>query len=149
MPRFEYRLNDKAETYPILYFYESITDIEASMRFICDYFIKEGRTFLKTATHIEPEAFIVYVDELDPDQAEASNATNALPPQGIAVEVREYAVGAAHFPVVHQFGFDNQVSAFIYLLTDSVNLFGTVWEKTSTEIDEDRQAYIYYAQPQK
>ena len=26
----------------------------------------------------------------------------------------------------------------------TVMLFGQEWEKTSTEVDEDRQAYVYY-----
>ena len=52
MPRFEYRLSNAAEDYPVLYFYEAMDEVEAAMRFACDYFVKEGKTWLKTAYSI-------------------------------------------------------------------------------------------------
>jgi hypothetical protein len=144
MPRLEYRLNNKVQNYPIVYYYESMDDVEAAMRFICDYFVKEGKTYLKTASAVEPPNFVIYVEAVEEDVAEEGNAKNQLLPKGIAVEVREYQEGAPNYPVIHQFGFDSQVQAFSYLLADTMILFGQEWEKTSAEIDEDRQAYVYY-----
>lgn len=149
MPRLEYRVNDKGQNYPIVYFYEAMDDVEAAMRFICDYFVKDGKTYLKTATAVEQPNFIIYVEAVEEDAAEEGNANNPLLPKGIAVEVREYQEGAEKYPVIHQFDFTSQVQAFSYLLADTMILLGQEWEKTSTEIDEDRQAYVYYCRKVK
>lgn len=144
MPRFEYRLNDAAREYPVLYFYESMDDLEIAMRFTCDYFVKEGKTWLKTASAVETSQFVMYVETVNEDAAEMGNVTKPALIGGIAVEVREYREGAAEYPLIHQFGFNSQTQALAYLLADTMMLFGQEWEKTSTEIDEDRQAYVYY-----
>ena len=144
MPRFEYRLNNEAEDYPILYFYENMDEVEAAMRFVCDYFVKEGRTWLKTASAIETAQYVMYLEETPADTAEAGNATQPVMPGWIAVEVREYREGVSEYPLIHQFGCPSQVQALAHLIADTMILFGQEWEKTSTEIDEDRQAYIYY-----
>lgn len=144
MPRLEYRINDAAKDYPVLYYYATIDDVEVAMRFICDYFVKEGKTWLKTASAVEATQFVMYVEAVEDDAAEAGNTTQPVLPGGIAVEVREYKEGAADYPLIHQFGFDTQVKALTYLLADTIMLFDQEWEKTSTEIDEDRQAYVYY-----
>ena len=144
MPRFEYRLNNEAEDYPILNFYENMDEVEAAMRFVCDYFVKEGRTWLKTASAIETAQYVMYLEETPADTAEAGNATQPVMPGWIAVEVREYREGVSEYPLIHQFGFPSQVQALAHLIADTMILFGQEWEKTSTEIDEDRQAYIYY-----
>jgi hypothetical protein len=144
MPRFEYRLNDAAQDYPILYFYESMDDLEAAMRFACDYFVKEGKTWLKTASAAEDSKLVMYVETVADDAAEDGNATKRALPGGIAIEVREYREGAAEYPLIHQFGFNSQAQVVAHLLADTMILSGQEWEKTSTEIDEDRQAYVYY-----
>ena len=149
MPRFEYRLNDAAQNYPVVYYYEAMDDIEAAMRFICDYFVKDGKTYLKTGSAVEPPLFVMYVDEVPDDAGEDGNVKNLAIPGAIAVEVREYQEGAVTYPLIHQFGFTSQVQAFTHLLADTMLLFGQAWEKTSTEIDEDRQAYVYYCQKTK
>jgi len=144
VPRFEYRLNNEAEDYPILYFYENMDEVEAAMRFVCDYFVKEGRTWLKTASAIETAQYVMYLEETPADTAEAGNTTQPVMPGWIAVEVREYREGVSEYPLIHQFSFPSQVQALAHLIADTMILFGQEWEKTSTEIDEDRQAYIYY-----
>ncbi len=144
MPRFEYRINNAAHDYPLLYYYENMNDVEAAMRFVCDYFVKEGKTWLKTASAIDAAQFVMYVEKVEEDAAETGNTTQPVLPGSVAVEVREYRGGAAEYPLIHQFGFDTQAQALAYLLADTMMLFGQEWEKTSTEIDEDRQAYVYY-----
>lgn len=146
MPRFEYRLNDQTQDYPILYYYESMSETEIALRFCCDYLVKEGKTWLKAASGVDAAQLVVYVDPVDEDDAEAGNVSQAVSSGNIAVEVREYREGATEYPLLHQFAFDSQVKAIPYLLADTLLLLGQEWEKTSTEIDEDRQAYIYYCQ---
>ena len=144
MPRFEYRMNNAAEDYPILYFYETMDEVEAAMRFVCDYFVKEGKTWLKTASAIEASQYVVYLEAVPSDAAEATNTTQQAMSGWIAVEVREYKENTNEYPLIHQFGFPSQAQALSHLLADTMVLFGQEWEKTSAEIDEDRQAYIYY-----
>ena len=144
MPRFEYRLNDAAQDYPILYFYENMDEVEAAMRFVCDYFVKDGKTWLKNASAVSGLEYVMYMEEVPTDSAEAANRAQKALPSGIAVEVREYREGALDYPLIHQFAFNSQLQALAHLLADTLMLFGQEWEKTSTEVDEDRQAYIYY-----
>ena len=144
MPRFEYRLNDAAQDYPILYFYENMDEVEAAMRFVCDYFVKDGKTWLKNASAVSGLEYVMYMEEVPTDSAEAGNRAQKALPSGIAVEVREYREGALDYPLIHQFAFNSQLQALAHLLADTMMLFGQEWEKTSTEVDEDRQAYIYY-----
>lgn len=144
MPRFEYRLNDAAQDYPILYFYENMDEVEAAMRFVCDYFVKDGKTWLKNASAVSGMEYVMYMEEVPTDSAEAANRAQKALPSGIAVEVREYREGALDYPLIHQFAFNSQLQALAHLLADTLMLFGQEWEKTSTEVDEDRQAYIYY-----
>ena len=144
MPRFEYRLNDAAQDYPILYFYENMDEVEAAMRFVCDYFVKDGKTWLKNTSAVSGMEYVMYMEEVPTDSAEAGNRAQKALPSGIAVEVREYREGALDYPLIHQFAFNSQLQALAHLLADTLMLFGQEWEKTSTEVDEDRQAYIYY-----
>ena len=144
MPRFEYRLNDAAQDYPILFYYETMDEVEAAMRFVCDYFVKDGKTWLKNAAAVSGMDYVMYMEEVPTDSAEAGNGAQKALSAGIAVEVREYRESALDYPLIHQFSFNSQLQALTHLLADTLMLFGQEWEKTSTEVDEDRQAYIYY-----
>ena len=144
MPRFEYRLNDAAQDYPLIFYYENMDEVEAAMRFVCDYFVKDGKTWLKNASAVSGLEYVMYMEEVPTDSAEAGNRAQKALPSGIAVEVREYREGALDYPLIHQFAFNSQLQALAHLLADTLMLFGQEWEKTSTEVDEDRQAYIYY-----
>lgn len=144
MPRFEYRLNNANQDYPLLFFYENMAEAEVAMRLVCDYFVKEGRTWLKTSSAAEVSRYLVYVEEVDQDPAEEGNVRPPALAGGIAVEVREFRDGAQDYPLIHQFSPPNQLQALAVMLVDTQVLFGVEWEKTSTEIDEDRQAYVYY-----
>ena len=73
MPRFEYRLNDAAQDYPILYYYENMDEVEAAMRFVCDYFVKDGKTWLKNATALTGMENVMYMEEVTTDTAESGN----------------------------------------------------------------------------
>ena len=144
MPRFEYRLNDAAQDYPLIFYYENMDEVEAAMRFVCDYFVKDGKTWLKNTSAVSGMEYVMYMEEVPTDSAESGNRAQKALPSGIAVEVREYREGALDYSLIHQFAFNSQLQALAYLLADTLMLFGQEWEKTSTEVDEDRQAYIYY-----
>ena len=144
MPRFEYRLNDAAQDYPLIFYYENMDEVEAAMRFVCDYFVKDGKTWLKNASAVSGMEYVMYMEEVPTDSAESGNRAQKALPSGIAVEVREYREGALDYSLIHQFAFNSQLQALAHLLADTLMLFGQEWEKTSTEVDEDRQAYIYY-----
>lgn len=144
MPRFEYRLNNVNQDYRLLFFYEDMTDAEVAMRLACDYFVKEGRTWLKTSSAAEVSRYVVYVEEVDPEQAETGNVRTPALAGGITVEVREFRDEVQDYPLIHQFSPASQLQALSSLLVDTQVLFGVEWEKTSTEIDEDRQIYVYY-----
>ena len=144
MPRFEYRLNDAAQDYPLIFYYENMDEVEAAMRFVCDYFVKDGKTWLKNASAVSGMEYVMYMEEVPTDSAESGNRAQKALPSGIAVEVREYREGALDYPLIHQFAFNSQLQALAHLLADTLMLFRQEWEKTSTEVDEDRQAYIYY-----
>ena len=144
MPRFEYRLNDAAQDYPLIFYYENMDEVEAAMRFVCDYFVKDGKTWLKNTSAVSGMEYVMYMEEVPTDSAESGNRAQKALPSGIAVEVREYREGALDYPLIHQFSFNSQLQALAHLLADTLMLFGQEWEKTSTEVDEDRQAYIYY-----
>ena len=144
MPRFEYRLNDAAQDYPLIFYYENMDEVEAAMRFVCDYFVKDGKTWLKKTSAVSGMEYVMYMEEVPTDSAESGNRAQKALPSGIAVEVREYREGALDYPLIHQFAFNSQLQALAHLLADTLMLFGQEWEKTSTEVDEDRQAYIYY-----
>ena len=119
-------------------------EVEAAMRFVCDYFVKDGKTWLKNASAVSGMEYVMYMEEVPTDSAEAGNRAQKALPSGIAVEVREYREGALDYPLIHQFAFNSQLQALAHLLADTLMLLGQEWEKTSTEVDEDRQAYIYY-----
>ena len=144
MPRFEYRLNDAAQDYPLIFYYENMDEVEAAMRFVCDYFVKDGKTWLKNTSAVSGMEYVMYMEEVPTDSAESGNRAQKALPSGIAVEVREYREGALDYSLIHQFAFNSQLQALAHLLADTLMLFGQEWEKTSTEVDEDRQAYIYY-----
>lgn len=147
MPRFEYRLNDAAQKFPVLYYYESMNELEVAMRMACDYFVKAGKIYLKAASSLVPQGVVVYVDDAGDDSAETANAETASRPAGITLEVREYREGALSYPLVQQLGFAGLLPVLPYFLADRLTLLGQEWEKTSTEIDEDRQVYVYYSKP--
>lgn len=70
-----------------------------------------------------------------------------LPGSGINFEVRHYRSDSDQHPVMHQCKFDSALDAMLYLMADYLYFEDTEWEKTATEIDEDRETYVVYVQP--
>lgn len=67
MAKLEYRLLDKAQEYPMLYYYDYLKPEEATARFACDYYIKEGKIFEKTSCAVEPGINVIYVRYVSED----------------------------------------------------------------------------------
>jgi hypothetical protein len=145
--RLEYRLLDEKKGFPVLYYYDLIDKDEVALRFACDYFVKAGVVYEKTSCAIESSCYVIYVQV-----AEDERVVEPVKPvlgrrPGITMEVREFKEDTEHYPVVCTYTFKDDDDAILHLQSHFLYLYGREWEKTSTEIDEDRGVYVYYARP--
>ncbi|MBY0595394.1 hypothetical protein [Bacillus bingmayongensis] len=140
--RLEYRLNDKTKQYPALWNYADISVSEAVARMTCEYFIKEGDTYVVTATAMDPDGTaVLYVKKEtffdDPSEPIYSH---------IGFEIRE--LQGANSILIENKDVWNHDEILTYLHSDIlyVQKDGTFMEFTldSREIDEDRKCYVYY-----
>ncbi|MGE5701287.1 MAG: hypothetical protein ACM32O_02055 [Clostridia bacterium] len=145
MARLEYRLLDEQSRFPVLYFYPLIDKDEVSLRFACDYFVKDGKVYEKTSCAIEHSTYVIYV-KLSVDEQAYIGQPQPIGSHGdITIELRQYQEDASHYPVITTFRFHDDDDALLHLQSDYLTVDGREWEKTSTEIDEDRKVYVYYA----
>jgi hypothetical protein len=147
MARLEYRLLDEGRGFPVLYYYDLIDKDEISLRFACDYFVKDRVVYEKTSCAIELPNYVIYVKPAEDEQVVDPGVLSAPRWGGIRIEVREFREGTSHYPVVHTYDFRDDDDALLHLQSDYLYLYGKEWEKTSTEVDEDRKVYVYYAKP--
>lgn len=147
MPRLEYRQLNEAQGYPVLYVYDDIDAGEIAARFACDYFVKDRLVYEKTSCAIGAEAYIIYV--LHDDEAEVFDTGNKdyTTTPHVRMELRQYAERASFYPLVQVFEFKTNLEAALNLQCDYLCWLGKEWRKSSTEIDEDRKVYVYYAEP--
>ncbi|CEH31390.1 Uncharacterized protein BN1090_A2_03865 [Aneurinibacillus migulanus] len=145
--RLEYRRLDEGNGFPVLYYYDFIDKDEVALRFACDYFVKDGLVYEKTSCAIETSCYVIYVQVAEDERVLESAKPVARQKPGIMMEVREFKEDTAHYPVVCTYTFQDDDDAILYLQSQFLYLYGREWEKTSTEIDEDRGVYVYYAQP--
>lgn len=147
MPRLEYRLLDEGKGYPVLYNYDMIDKDEISLRFACDYFVKERVVYEKKSCALELPTYIIYVARALDEHVVDPGVLASPRWAGIRLEVREYRDNTEHYPVIHTFDFRDDDDALLHLQSDFLYLYGREWQKTSTEVDEDRKVYVFYAQP--
>ncbi|GAA3410211.1 hypothetical protein ACFFNY_22300 [Paenibacillus hodogayensis] len=147
MARLEYRLLDEKNGFPLLYYYDFIDKDEISLRFACDYLVKDRVVYEKTSCAIEPKAYVIYVKTAEDEQASGGGVELSGYRGGIRIELREYKAGTAHYPVIHVYQFQDDDDALLHLQSNYVHWNGQEWEKTSAEVDEDRKVYVYYAVP--
>lgn len=147
MARLEYRLLDEPGGFPLLYMYDRIDKDEVSLRFACDYLVKDRTVYEKTSCAIEPGTYVIYVKVAEDEEAAVSEMAPPDYGGGIRVELREFKRWASHYPVVHVFRFRDDDDALLHLQSDYLTWEGVEWAKTSTEVDEDRRVYVYYAEP--
>lgn len=147
MARLEYRLLDDSRGYPVLYAYDMIDKDEISLRFTCDYFVKDRLVYEKMSCALELPTYVIYVKHATDEHVVDSRVLSAPRWGGIRIEVREYRNNSDHYPLVHTFDFPDDDDALLHLQSDFLYLYGREWQKTSTEVDEDRKVYVFYAQP--
>lgn len=62
--RLEYRLNDETKRYPALWNYANISNSEIIARMTCEYFIKDNKTYVVTATSVDPDGTaVIYIQK--------------------------------------------------------------------------------------
>ncbi|TBL77675.1 hypothetical protein [Paenibacillus thalictri] len=147
MARLEYRLYEETGEFPMLYYYEDISEEEIAMRFACHYFVKDDKVYGKTSVAVEADCFVVYVQEDAEERTVPDWAAEEAAGAGICVELREYKEDADNYPLVCEYTFADNKTALLYLLSDYLYEENTEWYKTSAEIDEDRAVYVIYAAP--
>ncbi|ASS73743.1 hypothetical protein CIG75_01310 [Tumebacillus algifaecis] len=147
MAKLEYRLLDEEQEFPVLYSYASVEKQEILLRFACDYFVKERTIYSKTSTALEGDLHVIYV-ELAYDEHIVDSTLHPLAHQaGIRLELREYKDDTVIYPLIHTYEFKSADDVLLMLTSNYLYLGGREWERSSTEVDEDRQVYVYYATP--
>ena len=143
MSKLEYRLFDEAGGYPVLYYYSAIKPEEAGARFACDYFTKESTVYEKTSCAIEPETNVIYVKAVQSETALAPNPRSTVGMGYVILELREFDE-QKNYPLIQSVECPNLNELILYLQSDFITVSGVEWERSSTEVDEDRQVYVLY-----
>lgn len=142
--RLEYRLNDEAKQYPALWNYVDIPISETIARMTCEYFIKEGDTYVVTATAMDPDGTAVLYVKKEKFSDDFSEPTYSH----IGFEIRE--LQGANSILIESKDVWNHEEILPYLHSDIlyVQKDGILIEFTldSREIDEDRKCYVYYGE---
>jgi hypothetical protein len=140
--RLEYRLDDEYQKFPALWSYQNLTVSEAVARMSCEYFVKEGETYVVSATALDTDGTTVlyvkkesYSDDLiEEDYTHIGFEVRELQRnRSVLIEKKEVWNHEEVLTVLH--------SDIIYIQRD-----GRFMEFTldSREIDEDRKCYVYY-----
>ncbi|WP_409343488.1 hypothetical protein [Paenibacillus sp. MBLB4367] len=145
MARLEYRVLDEGEQFPLLYEYDRIGLGEIALRFSCDYFVKEQQVYEKTSCSMEKrELYVIYVKKAEEEHAYEAVQVQRPDWRGVRVEIRKFTDEAIHYPVLDIRDFEDEREALLQLNSHYVYADGKEWEKSSTEIDEDRKRYAVY-----
>lgn len=144
MDQLEYRLYDEENGFPALYHYNSISKDEIVMRFLCDYFVKDGVVYEKTSNAIEPPLYIVYVKPSLNEVPMPMNCPSTERIGFIVMEVREYREGSEEYPLIQSLELSTLTDIALLGQCNYIMIEGVEWEQTSLEVDEDRQTYVLY-----
>lgn len=143
MAQLEYRLLDKENGFPALYGYEHIQKEEVIARCLCDYFIKEGIVYELTSAAKEEFLQVIYVKKVE-DNPHPQTPRQITGMGFILLELREFQEEADSYPVMKTLEFGNIQDLLLYAISQYINFQNGEWEKTSFEIDEDRQVFSLY-----
>jgi len=148
MAQLEYRLLDEEKGFPALFGYQSIQKDEVIARCLCDYYIKEGIVYELTSSAKEELLQVIYVKKVE------EKPHNPTPGQikgmgFILLELREFQEEAESYPVMKTLEFGNFQDLMLYAVSQYINYQDSEWEKTSFEIDEDRQVFSLYLKKTK
>jgi CMP-2-keto-3-deoxyoctulosonic acid synthetase len=147
MARLEYRLKDEYKQDPVLYYYDFIDPDEISLRFACDYWIKNKMVYEKLHSVVEANKCVIFVQVAEDEHVVDYGQDDYRYGGGICIEVREYKEGTDRYPVVHRYNNQDDDTTILILQSDRLVIRGQLWLRTSTEVDEDRKLYVYYAEP--
>jgi hypothetical protein len=147
MVRLEYRLFEEGGDLPLLYYYEGIGREEVSLRFVCDYLVKDGRVYEKTSTAVEDACFVIYVKPAEEERAMPWSKPHSGATAGLTMELREYNEFGADYRLIHTYSFRDSLEANLVLQANYLYRDGQEWCRTSAEIDEDRETFVFYAVP--
>ena len=145
MAKLEYRLFDMENGYPALYHYNSIPKDEIVIRFLCDYFIKDGVVYEKTSNAIEAPLHVIYVKKANDEIPIPMNRRSTVGMGFIVMEIREYREDVKEYPIIQNLELSNLTDIAIIGQCNYLTLEGVEWEQTSLEVDEDRRTYVLYA----
>jgi hypothetical protein len=140
--RLEYRLDDELKNYPALWNYQNITQVEAVARMTCEFFVKEGETYVVNATAMDPDGTAVLYVTKESYTNESSNTIYSH----IGFEVRELN-GITSILLEGKDVWDHEEilatlhSDIIYLQKNGKFM---EFKLDSREIDEDRRCYVFY-----
>lgn len=148
MAQLEYRLLDEEKGFPALFAYEDIPKEEVIARCLCDYFVKEGIVYERTSAAKEEFLEVIYVKPIE-DKPNSPTPGQISGMGYILLELREYMEGAEAYPVLKTLEFGNLQDLLLYAVSEYVNYQDLEWEKTSFEIDEDRQVFSLYMKKAK
>jgi len=144
MAKLEYRLFDQENGHPALYHYDSIPKDEIVNRFLCDYLVKDGVVYEKTSNALEQTLHVIYV-KLANDEIPVPLSRRSTVGMGFVVmEVRKYREDGNVYPIIQNLELSTLTDIAIVGQCNYLMLDGNEWEKTSLEVDEDRQVYVLY-----
>ncbi|SHI36372.1 hypothetical protein [Desulfosporosinus lacus] len=145
MEQLEYRLFDEQKNFPALYHFKSIDKEEVMVRFLADYLVKDGVVYEKTSNAIEVPLYIIYVKLSEDEKPLLNNRLSKVATGYIVLEIREFIEYASEYPVITNLEFTSLSDLALLAQCNYLTLGGVEWEKTSFEVDEDRQRYVLYA----
>lgn len=140
--RLEYRLDDEVKKYPALWNYLNITTAEAVARMTCEYFVKEGETYVVTATAEDPDrTAVIYVKK----EAYSSDSSDTIYSH-IGFEIRELQGGKSTLLQSKDVWEHEDLLTTLHSDALYIQKNGKFMELAldSREIDEDRRCYVYY-----
>ncbi|MEA4900821.1 hypothetical protein [Desulfitobacterium sp.] len=143
MVQLEYRLLNEENGFPALYGYERIPKDEVIVRCLCDYFIKEGIVYEVTSSAKENFLQVIYVKKLE-DNPHPQTPGQITGMGYILLELREFQEEAESYPVMKTLEFGNMQDLLLYAVSQYIDFQDCEWERTSFEIDEDRQVFSLY-----
>ncbi|MCI0764190.1 hypothetical protein [Bacillus sp. TL12] len=140
--RLEYRLNDETKQYPALWNYADISVSEAVARMTCEYFIKEGDTYVVTATAMDPDGTAVLYVQKETFFDDPSEPTYSH----IGFEIRELQEVNSILIESKDVWTHDEILTYLHSDILYVQKDGIFMEfiLDSREIDEDRKCYVYY-----
>lgn len=141
MARLEYRLLDEAAGYPLLYYYQDLTEGEIALRMACSRFVKEGRAFEKTSAASELLQYVIYLQSasvLRRTQWPAADERTWLELRQWPAQEDEEAELLERLPATETQRLQ------VKLLCDYLQWRGQERLVRHVELDEDRCCYVQY-----